>query len=107
MDDTLRGSPEQQYLDLKQHLVVLRERRTQLETRLSVQREERMKLEEALVVDGVNTSDLPGEKERLESELREHLTTAREAVGEFADELDSALGDQIDHRVDAAAIELT
>jgi len=107
LTDTKRGTPEEEYFQLKQQLEVLTDRRTRLETRLQVQREERVRLEETLAENGVDLARIEEEKVRLEQELQDHLTTAREAVGEFADELESALGQQTTHLITGAAIELT
>ena len=97
---------EQTYVSLTQKVGELKGKRDRLVARLEVQREQRGELGKELRAKGVDTDRIQEECARLEGEVVEHLTQAKDAVAEFADQLDSVLGRQPDQQTDAA-IDLT
>ena len=101
-----REDLEQTYVSLNQEMGELKGKRDRLVARLEVQREQRGELEKELRAKGIDTDRIQEERDRLEGEVVEHLTQAKDAVAEFAEQLDSALGSQPDQQADAA-IDLT
>jgi len=87
---------EQEYANLEGRLVRARERLAVLKAREEEKKKKRVVLLDQLVTEGVNISDLEGEEERLQKEVREQMDEATGAVGRFEVLLEDRLGVEVE-----------